>query len=484
VLLMQGNAQVQVDTSVTIEVGSALVLQGLSSFTCARTCLSFDLDRTSVIAAESVSVLAVSSGQTNIAGALRFSVYSTLELIGNVMFSQNVNLPNTPAIANATFSDSSATFENGYIGNNITLLGSSIVTVYGVLQSFYPSTPVFNVSVSERSTFSLKRMSTGLIGSISNNGTFSISSSTVSLGQYHHSSGSLSLAGKTKLSIQHSVLRKMSFELYGEYGEDTYVTLIAQKMVLNFTGNVTIPGEIYVGSSLHVQDSLSIIGGINATQANISVIGSLRAGASINLTSTNLTLFHGTVIQTPRIEIRNGSTVATAGSPSGVVGDVVNGGILLVNPNCSISIIGNYTQLPQGTFTLDKLDPKNRTNIPMVVNGSVFLDGQIQYSIEGELSKSSYTFLVITSDQGITGFYYNKPSDWITGTRATATYDNQDVYLKIVQIDLKILGLEWYMWLIGFGYLLLLVAFLGGVGCNKLKEYEEIPPFEPKNNPM
>jgi len=274
------------------------------------------------------------------------------------------------------------------------------------------------------------------------------------------------MGGKTTTNITNSVFTMLAFD-YAQQ-EPTNVTLNLGTSYFNLTNNITIPGQIHVTSYLHVAGNLSLAGVMSAQQANISVAGSLYV-SSLELNLSRLHLSNGAQVHTPQLNLMPKSVLSTLGYPGTIIGNVSNGGTVAVLSHRSLVVKGNYTQLPGGIFNLIELDPTNTTHTPLIVNGSVFLNGSIGYSVVSGFT-SMTTFLVIAS-YNVSGFYENQPTDRDSDTIGTTTYDGQHVYLKIADVDPKFWGLEWFMWLIVLSYCVLLGVFVCGVACNKQKYY-------------
>jgi len=289
------------------------------------------------------------------------------------------------------------------------------------------------------------------------------------------------------------------------------------QMIHYYNASVPFPGNIYtefaflngplqVNGAIHA-NTLDLYGNLNASSINVqgymtttnASILAQHVGISYNprfnldgylemvaSTLTTPTLFAGmnsslgiyeSTVQA-NVHLTNSSMLEVLHAL--FEGSIYSEGVVRLARNRTLSIIGNYTQGPQGVLEIRDLDLANRTSGYVNATGPVQINGKITYSIlYPPRSDHEVQMLVVLAPAGVTGQFSGKANFGLIQQDSELEYASHSVNLifNTKKGDDGGKGSLWWIWLV-IGVALVAVVgliVLLYVTRHRRKGFREVP---------
>ena len=172
------------------------------------------------------------------------------------------------------------------------------------------------------------------------------------------------------------------------------------------TGNVTVDG---VGSAWNISTNLYVGGGDRGTGGSPGGTGLLQIINDGKISSATTTIFRlGAIIDNALLISQNVSiTGGLLGGDGTVSGNVTNAGHIKPGDSIgSLTISGNYTQLSNGTLTLEVAGTDPDASDHLDITGSATIDGTLEVRfVNGFLPVSGQVFKLINVGGAFTGSF-------------------------------------------------------------------------------
>jgi len=247
---------------------------------------------------------------------------------------------------------------------------------------------------------------------------------------------------------------------FGEGPNDGYVSFVLVGGYFNLVGTWTILGDITINNgTLNVAGNVTFTGSLSAVSgfqvAEVFVNGYLSC-ASIQLDhygnyseSHALTSLFST-ISAPSIQVNGNFSIFTLRTTR-FVGDFINNGSVFASEQDNINIQGNYTQLSGARFVAYDLAYEFRDVPNINVNGSASIEGSLEYNISyAPPNEANYS---VVAAQSISGkFSRNVLHGDDFESEIVVSVETSSVVITIKPPSspdtYKILGLDWWVWVI------------------------------------
>eukprot|EP00026_Physarum_polycephalum_P005188 Phypoly_transcript_05218.p1 GENE.Phypoly_transcript_05218~~Phypoly_transcript_05218.p1 ORF type:complete len:614 (+),score=68.76 Phypoly_transcript_05218:60-1844(+) len=389
------------------------------------------------------------------------------------------SFPVTPIIYNAIFVDSQITFPSGWRGS----LSANLISSTVAIGKNAAGTVLNSFTVDPASTLSLVGISNCTLVNQNITGTLSVNSSNVALANLT-AFGPLIIGGASTINGSSVHISAVSFQpgvnaeapnlivnadyvhVYSSASLDFPQATITALESAYFKGAIHLQGNINTAKQMYIEDSELVVTGdisigfvngnqvtnpssLTTDQATISAVN-IRL-ASFGTLTTNSSKLSGNVIIYANSTLKQQSTVFE--------GELHNYGFIALTDRF---IVGNYTQRSYGTL-LVYVDLATRSSGYLDVQGSAFVNGSLQYSIQSPpRSKGKIQLLLIKSAHGVAGSFLHAPQDVsFSDQHGSVLFTQNDIYLVFGKDKGK--ASIWWIWLIvAFGIIAVgaLVFFL------------------------
>jgi len=281
------------------------------------------------------------------------------------------------------------------------------------------------------------------------------------------------------------VIKNISFTT-GSAGEAPYIDITSN--VVHLFGFAQIPGQIYAGEYAYLNGSFEVFG--IAVAGQLDVEGTLRttnysiivagdvdirgmiSSANTVVISTNpysnfshvkvhdhslvfapyLSLGENVSMEVHDSEIHTNLYVSNTSTlephNSTFFGTVFSDGLVRINRNRTLFVVGNYTQSSQGSLELRDLDLVNRTGGYVNATGPVQLSGKLVYSLLTDRSDHEIQMLVVLAPGGVTGTFAQSTSTGSIQKVSELEYSDHSVSLLFNKTEGESKASLWWIWLI------------------------------------
>lgn len=271
--------------------------------------------------------------------------------------------------------------------------------------------------------------------------------------------GNLTITGITPLFLTNLNVPNLNFV--------GIVDLVADGLV--FDSNTTISSMYIFGAGVVIGGNVVVQGMTVVNSSSLSITGSLVA-PSIVLNGTSEVLLGG-VLQT-NLVVPAGTQLHVTSSKGTVVGNVENQGTVVVATKKELEVIGNYVQFPNATLQVTLGD--DGTSTLAVVNGSIALNGAVQFTITDKPLVKSEKYLIASADYGINGTFVGSATA-LKGSAIdrdlSVEYESNKAYI-VYSFHVK--DVEIWMWVvISIVVVLLIISTIAVIiKCRKRANYE------------
>jgi len=286
--------------------------------------------------------------------------------------------------------------------------------------------------------------------------------------------GTVAFADVSEVYISNLTLYSVNFEA------------TSQELIPNITGDglifmsdVSSFGNILAqGQGITTYGILDSIGNVNVSYSTLKIgyPGALIVSQAYDIIVNHSTIFLESWIQVTDLKIHENSTLSVTSSRGIIYGDLSNHGILIATTGQILDVQGNFTQHHFGKLSISIA---TGTSAPIVVNGTVQLSGNVEYTLSKKpVLKSTEKYLVLTAASNVNGTFESSASpttDSSIQRNLKLQYNEKDVYIIY---DFHPDDVDIWMWaVLGVGIAVIIVVIVVVViKCRRRRaQYERVP---------